>query len=1005
MPSTATPPRPQHKTVVPSTVTLALWRIRRTWRLLLLAGIGILAAVVLVCGVPLYSEVSMTAGLRGILNATPQASELTLQGTGQIVTPSIVQQETQRLNHVMQQRLGDYLQKRTEFSIQTTQIGIGTPTVDLGLSVALTGENIEEAASHLKVVSGRLPLPGASTLEIAITQATAGYLKVQVGSMMSLDLFFFGPENPVFVAVPVQVVGMIVATAGDPYWHNQTFEPPETTPTSPPTQFQALMSNDNFLQVFQGIATAQGHPEGIPFTDGSQPTLVWYYHLNVAAININQLDDLVARLRQAQSQIGSGNIGGSLTVPDAVNQTQLSGAPLATPQTSSTLDRFHSRVSVVNIPVTILLLQVVDLILFFVSMMTGLLVERQAEVIALLRSRGASRRQVFGSFVTQSFALALVALVVGPLLAILAVQVIARMTLNASDQQALNVITANPVQAALGVGWFAAAASFSAVVAMVFAIRGLASRDVLEMRRESARATRQPLWQRIYLDMIAAVIALTGFGLSLYVTNSGALDAQTSLLIAAPLALVAPIFLVIAGTLLFLRFFPLFLRFLAWVVTRRAGAAPMLALAQMARAPRQAVRMILLLALASSFASFALVFHASETQHITAMAAYQAGADFSGAIRGVNYNDPIARQTSAYRNISGVTSASLGYASDAAPETTAYQATTFAVRAVDPSTFAQTAIWSDQDSSQSLAALMSQLNAARASALGQHVVPAFADALTWQSLNLSVGSIFVLRVDSKDVTFKALGKVQHIPTVNDSLVSNKSSDYSSPGGVLADFQSLLTFYNATSGNFIAPNYAWLRTSDDAALLAKTRKALSEGQLALVNLNDRRAMIAGLEKDPLYLALLIVLTLGTATTVLLALLGNLTASWLNARSRLINFAVLRALGTMPRQIASVLSWEQTIIYATAIALGALFGTILAATIVPALVFTGVPTYTVDISSGEFYALQHLLPVEVVVPLLLIIVFVALVLICVFAIVMMARVVSSPSLSQTLRLNAD
>ena len=176
-------------------------------------------------------------------------------------------------------------------------------------------------------------------------------------------------------------------------------------------------------------------------------------------------------------------------------------------------------------------------------------------------------------------------------------------------------------------------------------------------------------------------------------------------------------------------------------------------------------------------------------------------------------------------------------------------------------------------------------------------------------------------------------------------------------------------------------------------------------MALITLNDRRASLSALETDPLYLALLDVLILGTATTILLALVGNLIASWLSARTRLMNFAVLRALGTTPGQLASVLTWEQVIVYATAIALGAFFGAVLAGTMVPALVFTGVTAYTSDISSGEFYTLQHLLPTQMVVPGLLVVVFVALVVICAGAIGMMARVVSRPSIGQTLRLNAD
>ena len=43
------PAHPRSRSALPSMVTLALWRGRRTWHLLLLAGLGIVAAVTLVC--------------------------------------------------------------------------------------------------------------------------------------------------------------------------------------------------------------------------------------------------------------------------------------------------------------------------------------------------------------------------------------------------------------------------------------------------------------------------------------------------------------------------------------------------------------------------------------------------------------------------------------------------------------------------------------------------------------------------------------------------------------------------------------------------------------------------------------------------------------------------------------------------------------------------------------------------------------------------------------------
>jgi hypothetical protein len=359
----------------------------------------------------------------------------------------------------------------------------------------------------------------------------------------------------------------------------------------------------------------------------------------------------------------------------------------------------------------------------------------------------------------------------------------------------------------------------------------------------------------------------------------------------------------------------------------------------------------------------------------------------------------LAQRTAAYRQIPGVLSATLGYAGSAVPAGGAAP-TPIEVRAVDTQNFAQTAIWTDQDSSQSLPSLMGQLSHAPASG-----IPAIVDALAWQELHLSVGSPFTLNVQDSSLIFVAVAEVQHIPTVNDSLDTPGTSDYATPGGILVDFPLLAEGYTAFSQETLALNYVWLRTSDNPALLAKIRAALTGGPLQLGSLNDRRAMIADLQHDPLYLDLIAALQLGAAVTVLLALVGNLIASWLGARSRLLNFVVLRALGSAPRQIASVLIWEQGMIYTAALALGALFSALLIWTIVPALVFVAAPNNGASFNSGEFYVIQHVLPVQIILPPTLGLVLAGIVAVCVVALWMMARVVSRPSIGQTLRLSED
>jgi ABC-type antimicrobial peptide transport system permease subunit len=167
------------------------------------------------------------------------------------------------------------------------------------------------------------------------------------------------------------------------------------------------------------------------------------------------------------------------------------------------------------------------------------------------------------------------------------------------------------------------------------------------------------------------------------------------------------------------------------------------------------------------------------------------------------------------------------------------------------------------------------------------------------------------------------------------------------------------------------------------------------------------MAEQLANDPLYRTLFGVLLLGAITALLLALAGNLVASWLNARARLASFAALRALGATPRQIAATLGWEQVIIYTTSMLLGLLFGWLLAILALHALIFTSIPPsqITGQIDSSAFYAGQSTPPLQIVIPPALWIVLGALILLCILALGIMVRVVSRPSIAQVLRLNED
>lgn len=994
--------------------TLARWRLRQTWRLLLVMELGVLSVVVLLCAMPLFTQVALTAGVRATLTASPQDAEIELQANTSDLSHQILAQENALLRGFMQAELRTYLSSSTQFVLQAPGFGLTTSnSTETGDKLFMTGVSIDQARTHLRLLQGQLPQASSPEMQIVITRLTAADLQVAAGSIVYLHFSFFIKGNPAYPAsqyvvlqLPVHVVGIVALDGSDPFWHGQDFEPVRSGFSS---TYRAIMSSDAFLALLDRFINQYG---GTMLQFDAFPTVLWYFFLDATQVTMSNLDPLITHLDNAQVQLDKRVIANPyLRNPQLISPTMPAfGNP-------GTLARFRERIAVAQIPIALLTLQILALLLLFVGVTAGMYADRQAGAMALLRSRGASRRQIFSLFVIQTLSPGLLALLAGPILAVVLVYVLGYLLLASANQSALTLLTNQPVQVLLGLGWYALIAVAGAIVTMTVALWLSARKDALAIKRDQARARQHPIWQRLHLEWLAALVALSGYALSLYLTRTGAIDARTNQLIYLPVSLVGPIFLLIGAVLLFLRLFPLLLRLFAWRTARRPSAPPMLALAQMSRTPQYTLPMILLLALSISLAMFALVFSDSEAQQIASVAAQQVGADFSGPVPpSVGSNQRASAVEDAYRAIPGVTSAAAGSTADGVANESG-QATSIQVRAVDTNTFWQTAIWTDQDSSQPLAELLAGISTPPKSSEGESllVVPALADAVAWNALQLAPGARFVVNLSgSFGVTFQAVAEVQHIPTINDSLQTGGGGDYITPGGLLVDFNLYAKVYtqevrieNVEGMTHQPPtiNYIWLRTEDTPSALANVRAMLTDSPLSLEQVFDRRAMLAQMQSDPLYLALRGLLILGVSTTALLALIGSVLASWMNAKRRLTSFALLRALGSTPRQIASMLCWEQGVVYCVALVLGILLGMLLVLTEVPALVFTNPTTPDTAVSSTEFFVMQHVLPVQIGLPPSLGIGLAALAFIGIGAVALMARLVSAPDISQKLRLSED
>src|SRR5579859_2833003 len=165
--SLQTPPAPRSsRALLPPTLTLAGQRTRKTWGLLLLTELGMLGAVLLACVVPLYTNVTMAAALRGILNA--QDSSIAVKTSPQLISTPVIARTTQVLDKEVGHVLGSSL-KAVQFSIQAQALQLLTPGAhgalqESGADLNLISEDLSQASTHVRHIAGNLPDANASTL-------------------------------------------------------------------------------------------------------------------------------------------------------------------------------------------------------------------------------------------------------------------------------------------------------------------------------------------------------------------------------------------------------------------------------------------------------------------------------------------------------------------------------------------------------------------------------------------------------------------------------------------------------------------------------------------------------------------------------------------------------------------------------------------------------------------------------------------------------------------------
>lgn len=664
------------------------WRIfaRRSaanWRLLSVLALGVVMAGTLLASAPVYARTMADLGLtflvRDQLNANPG-------NRAEFRYIQIQSEEGKALRAAVEQRIDERIgwfrgsQSRYILSgrfVLTRDGEAAGPRLPLGQLQSLTGYK-----EFVSVVEGRFPAttaPGAA-VEVAIGRSAAQAGNLAVGQSFDLaedsdtcerfipidDAPPLPPCTPGAVVrfkFPATVVGIIEPNdTDDPFWilgSRQFFQPVRNIPEAGPT-LPMFTTEETMLDSFGAL-----HP-------AYRVDLAWHTFANPELLSRTNFERARSDLRALYAEFSP--IGGA------------SYSPL-----TNTLEDYSRSSRYQQAPLTILLLEVSAVALFYVVLVASVIVERQADEIALLRSRGATIVQVGAIYLLEGLLIGIPALLVAPFLAGAATAALGLTPIFEDVSQGELL----PVQIPLSSFGMAAIGVGLSLVALVAPAIVVARRSAVARRRDQARPGVSIL-QRYYLDFALAGVAAV---LLWELRERGSVfePSPTGGVSSDPLLLASPAILMAAAAALLLRFYPLILRVAAAVLTRRTGPTLTIGLWQVVRSPGNYTRLALLLMLAVAVGTFAASYSSTADRTYKERQLYASGVEYrNSSLNSSSLGTDSETTERELAALPGVQKVSTVVRTAGAPGTAGQSATQVQVLGVNPDA-AATMLWFRED--------------------------------------------------------------------------------------------------------------------------------------------------------------------------------------------------------------------------------------------------------------------------------------------------------------------
>lgn len=484
---------------------------------------------------------------------------------------------------------------------------------------------------HVRLVEGRWPAPFTCTTDAGAPQCSTEEIEVLMGQRAAEafglrvgDRFSLIPSwQDLTPQLQVRIVGLIEQL--DPkeaYWmlEDPLLAPP---PGENGPQWRTHLLFVPEESYFGGlVAVLPGHQSS---------TYSWRFFIERDRITPRMVKQLEEGLKLLERDLVT-------TIPGANLQTVL----------REELARYQTKLVFTQVPVYLVLLQVAGIILYYVTMVSNMLVERRARDVAYLKERGASTGQIFTIHLMEGLLICGAAFLLAPFLAVVATALLGR-------TPAFRVLSGGglmPVGLSPAVFAFAAIAAGLSLLALLFPALQVARLSSVSQRHALARPPRAPWWQRYQIDLVALLL---GAVLYWQIGRQGALLNRSLFgqLSFDPFQLLTPTLLMIALGIAFLRLFPVLLRLMSRLLARGLATPLFLALLYVGRNPLPYTRLVLLLVLITALGVFVAIFGGTLERSLSDRVHYRAGGEVRVAgLR--NYTQGPGAFLAPYRDLPGV---------------------------------------------------------------------------------------------------------------------------------------------------------------------------------------------------------------------------------------------------------------------------------------------------------------------------------------------------------------